>query len=289
MTNMRIAASTYLNSAPLVYSFSQGLRRETYDFIGDAAPARCAALLAAGQCEVALIPVIEYQRVPNLRIIPDVAVASKSRVRSVLLASRRPLAEARSVALDTSSRTSQALVKILFRRRYGFLPAFAERTPDASIGCENMLDDCDAALVIGDPAMRLEASARQRGVLIFDLAEEWRAMTGLPFVFAVWAVREDACARAANLVRDFTAAKREGIDHIEQIASQYASDLALPRRDLLGYLRNNVNYDLDEENIAGLTRYFELARECGLIAEARELNFVAAAGGSERVSIAGRN
>src|SRR5215475_8016770 len=157
---MRIAASTYLNSAPLVYSFTQGFLRKKYDFIGDEAPSRCAEMLRSGECEIALIPVIEFQRIPDLRIIPGIAVASKNRVRSVLIASRRPLEEVRRLTLDPSSRTSQALVKILFLRRYGFLPECAEREPAGSVGSRNLLDDADAALLIGDPAMRLESQAR---------------------------------------------------------------------------------------------------------------------------------
>ncbi|HMV48651.1 MAG TPA: menaquinone biosynthesis protein [Blastocatellia bacterium] len=271
---MRIAASTYLNSAPLVHSFVQGTLRHHYEFLGNAAPSKCAAMLAAGQCEIALIPVIEYQRIPGLRLIPEIAVASKQQVRSVLLAARRPLEEAREVTLDTSSRTSQALVRILFAHRYKLQPVFRERTPDANVECENMLEGGDAALVIGDPAMRLSASAQRLGVRIYDLAEEWRTMTGLPFVFAVWAVREDACQDSPALVRDFLEAKREGQSKLEEIAAQYVSDLELPQEDLLGYLRDNVNYDLDTENIAGMRRYFDLAYELGVIPEVRELHFL---------------
>lgn len=271
---MRIAASTYLNSAPLVYSFTQGLFRSKYDFIGDEAPSRCAEMLRSGQCEIALIPVIECQRIPDLRIIPDIAVASKDRVRSVLIASRRPLEEVRTMTLDPSSRTSQALVKILFQRRYGILPDFTERAPEPSVVSRNTLDSADAALVIGDPAMRLESSARRLDLKIYDLAEEWRAMTGLPFVFAVWAVREEACVDAPGLARDFLAAKREGVDRIEQIAAQYAAELELPQNELLDYLSQNVNYDLDKENLAGMRLYFDLARDCGLITQSRELRFV---------------
>ncbi len=271
---MQIAASTYLNSAPLVYSFAQGSLRNRFIFIGDAAPSRCAEMLARGQCEIALIPVIEYQRIPGLRIIPEIAVASKSRVKSVILAARQPLDRVRRLTLDTSSRTSQALVKILFLKRYGSLPALTERTPDASLDCENMLDGSDAALLIGDPAMRLESTAAQHRLQVYDLAEEWRKMTGLPFVFAVWAVREDAVQNYPNLWRDFMSAKNEGIAQIESIAAQYAKELNLPFPSLLSYLRENVNYDLDEENIAGLRRFFNLAQECRLIPEIRELNFV---------------
>jgi chorismate dehydratase len=277
---MRIAASTYLNSAPLVYSFTQGFLRKRYDFIGDEAPSRCAEMLGAGECEIALIPVIELQRIPGLRIAPEIAVASKKRVRSVLIASRRPLEEVRRLTLDPASRTSQTLVKIIFLRRYGFLPECAERAMGPLVEVRNLFDTADAALVIGDPAMRLEASARGLDLMIYDLAEEWRAMTGLPFVFAVWAAREDVCDRAPglpnlhSLVDDLIAAKREGVDHIEQIATQYTSELELPRSELLDYLSQNVNYDLDDENLRGMGVYFDLAHECGLIGRPRSLLFL---------------
>lgn len=272
---MRIAASTYLNSAPLVYSFVQGFLRHHYSFLGDAAPSRCAAMLAAGQCEIALIPIIEYQRISGLRIIPEIAVASKSRVRSVLLAARCPLKEVRRVTLDPSSRTSQALVRILFARHYNVQPVFTERAPDAKVELPEMRD---AALIIGDPAMQLAASAKQRGeqhgVRIYDLAEEWQTMTGLPFVFAVWAVRENACEQEQMVARDFLAAKQEGLGMLEEIAAQYAARLELPQDDLLSYLWNNVNYDLDKENIAGMQCYFGLAKELELIPETQGLKFV---------------
>ncbi|MGH9755586.1 MAG: menaquinone biosynthetic enzyme MqnA/MqnD family protein [Blastocatellia bacterium] len=274
ITFMRIAASTYLNSAPLVFSFIQGLLRKKYDFVGDAAPSRCAEMLRAGECEIALIPVIEFQRIPGLRIVPEIAVASKNRVRSVVIASRRPLEDVRSLTLDSASRTSQALAKMLFLRRYGFLPRCAERAIGSSVEARNLFDDADAALIIGDPAMRLEALVRSLDLKIYDLAEEWRAMTGLPCVFAVWAAREEACANAPSLADDFIAAKHEGINHIEQIATQYAAELELPRSELLDYLSQNVNYDLDDENLRGMGAYFDLAHECGLLAQPRPMLFV---------------
>lgn len=275
---MRIAASTYLNSAPLVYSFAQGSLRDRYTFVGDAAPSRCAAMLAAGQAEIGLIPVIEYQRIPDLKLIPNVAVASKGKVRSVLLAARGPLEEVQTVTLDTASRSSQALVKILLAKRYGVHPRFVERTPDAALRCENMLEASDAALVIGDPALRLAATADQLDVRIYDLAEEWRALTGWPFVFAVWAARTEAVTDAATLVRDFQAAKQEGLGRLEELAASYAAELQFPYNDLLSYLRENVNYDLDEENRAGMRQYFEFAYDAGLLAELRPLDFLAEPG-----------
>ncbi len=271
---MRIAASTYLNSAPLVYSFAQGSLRKRYSFLGDTAPARCAAMLAAGQADIALIPVIEYQRIPSLKILPQLAVAAKQKVRSVLLAACRPLTEVRQVTLDTSSRTSQTLVKIILAERYGVQPQFTERLPDAVMNCENMLEGSDAALIIGDPALRLAASAEKLGLQVYDLAEEWRSLTGLPFVFAVWAVRADVSYESRSLVRDFVLAKEEGLTKLEELAASYAENLRLPHADLLNYLRENVNYELDEENIAGLRRYFELAYEYGSIPEIRPLSFL---------------
>ncbi|MBS1807062.1 MAG: menaquinone biosynthesis protein [Acidobacteria bacterium] len=271
---MRIAASTYLNSAPLVHSFTAGTQRNRVIFIGDAAPSRCAQMLAKGQCEIALIPVIEYLRIPNLRLIPNVAVASKHQVASVILAARCKPECARNVALDCASRTSQTLVKILFARRYHNQPVFSERTTDVAAGAANMLEGTDAALVIGDPTFRLKANAEKMGLQIYDLAEEWRAMTGLPFVFAVWAVREDALEDYRRIKLDFELAKREGIDRIPEIATQYAASLNMSQPEMLHYLRENVNFDLDQENLAGLREYFRLAHECGLVEENRALRFV---------------
>ena len=272
--DMRIAASTYLNSAPLVHSFTAGMQRNRVIFMGDTAPSRCAQMLSQGQCEIALIPVIEYLRIPNLRIIPDIAVASKHRVGSVLLAARCNLASVTKVALDGSSRTSQTLVKILLARRYHNQPVYCERTPDVASGCVNMLEGTDAALLIGDPTFDLKANAAALGLQIHDLAEEWRALTNLPFVFAVWAVREDALTEYRRVRLDFEMAKREGIERISEIAAQYAETLRRPLPELLQYLRENVNFDLDEENVAGLREYFRLAHECGLVEQNRALKFV---------------
>jgi chorismate dehydratase len=271
---MRIAASTYLNSAPLVHSFTAGMQRKRVIFIGDTAPSRCAQMLANGQCEIALIPVIEYLRIPNLRLLPNVAVASKHRVGSVLLAARCPLDKVTKVALDCASRTSQSLVKILLAQRYQNQPAYVERTPDVAHSCANMFEGTDAALLIGDPTFDLKARADALGLHIHDLAQEWRTMTGLPFVFAVWAVREDALEDFRRVRLDFELAKREGIERIPEIAAQYAATLQRPLPELLDYLRDNVNFDLDEENVAGLREYFRLAQEGGLVERNRALKFV---------------
>src|SRR5207245_1955746 len=142
-------ASTYLNSAPLVYGFVCGSQRHSCRFIGDAAPARCADLLGARSVTAALIPSIEYQRIDNIAIVPNIAVAAKQSVRSVILVGKRPLAEMRSLAVDTSSRTSATLVRILLERYYGLRPEYFSFSPSLV----EMLELHDAALIIGDPAM----------------------------------------------------------------------------------------------------------------------------------------
>ena len=269
MTKPYIAASIYLNAAPLCYSFRFGRQRDRCSFLPDAAPARCSELLAEGRADAALIPVIEYQRVAGLKIAPGACVASKTSVRSVLLASRVPISDIRSVALDTSSRTSAALVQIILSRFYKLSPTYTSAPPLIA----EMLRLNDAALIIGDPAMLIDRSALH----VYDLAEEWRKHTGLPFVFAFWAIRSASESwpggiRPSDAV-DFLAAKREGLDHVDELAEIYAEQLGLAHDDLFRYLTENISYDLDAESLRALDLYYELASQCGLIGKPSPLVF----------------
>jgi chorismate dehydratase len=276
MTNQKpyIAASSYLNAAPLCYSFVFGKQKNRCEFLSDAAPARCAEMLAEGRADAALIPVIEYQRIAGLKVAPGACVASKSEVRSVLLASRVPLHRVRTVALDNSSRTSAALIQIILGHFYGVEASYRQSPPRLA----DMLESNDAALIIGDPAMLIDRSSLH----VYDLAEEWRKHTDLPFVFAFWAIRADSTAWPGNLVRtnedengiDFIAAKLEGLAHAEEVAKIYGERLGLASSDLFSYLTENISYDLDEECLRGLRLYYELAYQCALIAEPRDLVFL---------------
>jgi chorismate dehydratase len=266
-----IASSSYLNAAPLCYSFLYGSQKHRCTFLSDEAPARCAELLAEGNADAALIPVIEYQRIPGLIIARGACVASKRSVRSVLLASRKPITEVRSVALDTSSRTSAALIQILLGRFYGIDVSYRTARPKL----EEMLEANDAALIIGDPAMLIDRSS----LYVYDLAEEWRKHTRLPFVFAFWAIRADSAAgfgpdSADDSRIDFLAAKDEGVGHADELADLYSERLGLPRDDLFSYLTDAISYDLDDESLQGLRLYYQLASECGLIQVARDIKFL---------------
>ena len=260
----RIAGSTYLNSAPLCYSFQRGSQSSLCQFLGHTAPARCAEMLANNETDAALIPVIEYQRIPDTMVIPDIAVASKRTVESVVLASRVPIDQVRSVALDTSSKTTATLIQIIFREFYGFSPRFTPSAPKLV----DMLETNDAAIMIGDPAMMIDRSALQ----VYDMAAEWRKHTNLPFVFAFWAMRADAIDKFGSV--DFAAAKAEGLAYRNELSREQSGILNRSQEALLKYLTENIDFNLDEENLAGLKLYYELAAKCGLTESNKPLAFV---------------
>jgi chorismate dehydratase len=261
----RIAASCYLNSAPLVWSFLRGSRRREVELLSDAAPARCADMLARGQADAALVPVIEYQRLPEVAVVPGVCVGARREVRSVVLVTRgAELRDVRTVALDTSSRTSAALVEIIFREFYRREPRLESSPPDV----REMLKERDAALVIGDPAMTFP----REGLRVYDMAALWREHTGLGFVFAMWMTRGDADAAALSI--DFAAARDEGLARVEEIVASYERELRLPREELRSYLLDNICFHLDEEMRAGLELYFRLAHKHGIIRHVRPLKTV---------------
>ncbi|HEX8707158.1 MAG TPA: menaquinone biosynthesis protein [Pyrinomonadaceae bacterium] len=263
----RLAASSYLNTVPLIWSFMRGTRRREVELVTDTAPARCADMLARGEVQAALVPVIEYQRIEGLRIVPGVCVGSTSRVRSVVLVTRDEFADLRgirTVALDVSSRTSATLVRIIFREFLGFEPEWTEGAPDL----EAMLARSDAALIIGDPAMTFS----RRGVIVYDLADLWRKHTGLGFVFAMWMARRDELESVGRI--DFAGARDEGLAHVAEIAALYSRAVNLPLAEVRSYLLENISFDLSREMRAGLDLFYRLAHKHGMIPEVRPLQMV---------------
>jgi chorismate dehydratase len=260
----RLAASSYLNSAPLIWSFLHGTHRGRVDFI-EAVPARCAQLLAETEVEGALVPVIEYQRIEGGLLVPNVCVGSQREVLSVVLVSKnRRLENIRTVALDQSSRTSATLVKVIFREFLEREPEWTTRTPNL----EEMLETNDAALIIGDPGM---AFPRQ-GLNIWDMASLWKQHTGLGFVFAMWMVRDSSADRARAV--DFAGARDEGVAHIEEIVQSYQDKIPMRVEELRNYLTENIVFKVDESMERGLRLYFELAFKHGLIERVKPLRFV---------------
>jgi len=260
-----VAASSYLNTAPLIWSFQHGRFQNTVELVTDAAPAHCGDLLARGEVEAALVPIIEYQRIPDIRVVPDVCVGSHSAVRSVVLVSRyEDLKNVRRVGLDSSSRTSQALVKIIFWEFLGVEPHWQTSGPDVHA----LLKNNDAALLIGDPAMNISLPE----VYVFDLAGVWRRFTNTGFVFAMWMAGADAVAMVSKV--DFAGAREEGLEQLEEIISACEGDVPLPRAEIRKYLTENITFHVDGELQRGMELYFELARKHGLIASKRPLLFI---------------
>ena len=263
MSILRVAIVDYLNARPLVRGFTHGPLRDAVQLLCGT-PARCADRLRSGEADVALIPSIEYLKIPGLRILPEMAIASRRRVRSVLLLSHVAAPEIRSVALDSSSRTSSALLRILLARRSRHRVEYREREP--ALG--RMLEECDAALLIGDAALRADT----RGLKVYDLADEWHTMTGLPFVFAFWAVRPGVPLPDSS--GPFLESKRHGLGELERIAEEASPKLGLAAMDLEEYLRHNIHYDLGAEEIRSLWLFYHLAREAALVSAVREVALV---------------
>ena len=261
----RVAASSYLNSAPLIWSFMSGSMKELVS-ITNPVPALCADLLAQGAVDVALVPVIEYQRIAGIHLVPGVCVGSKEKVRSVVLVTRTDdLKTVRSVALDQSSRTSATLVRVIFREFIGSEPVWGTVAPDLA----QMLAQNDAALIIGDPGMTFSGA----GYHVWDLASLWREYTRLGFVFAMWMVRDDAPTAAQRL--DFVRARDEGLASLNELVADYEKLLPLTRAEILAYLTENISFEPNDAMQQGMGLYFELAYKHGLIDSLRPLRFSA--------------
>jgi|SRR5580704_7466792 chorismate dehydratase len=292
---LRISIVEYLNTAPLVWGFTEGPLAGKYD-LSFAVPSLCAESLRRGQSDIGIIPAIEYQRMEGVVALPGMAIAAKREVRSLLVVAKRPIEMAKRIALDTSSRSTAALVRLLASGYWKIAPEFVDAPPEPS----EMLKHADAALVIGDPALRISlkmdalSGKTPRGdeqccqgdpdelpvpgfetLFVYDVAHQWREMTGKPCVLAIWVGRSEAFT--PEVVADFEASKRYGLDRMREISESASVKLDLPARALERYIVENINYDLDEENLAGLRLYFERAAAAGIIERARPLQFAEAA------------
>jgi chorismate dehydratase len=262
MSRLRISVVQYLNSVPLVWGMLHGRQQGKHE-LHFATPAHCADAVRDGQADIGIIPAIEYHRMDHMQILRGISIASKSRVRSVLLLSKVPIEKIQSAAVDISSRTSVAFLRILLGKFYGRTVSMLPAAPRP----DEMLKEADSALVIGDPALTYRGPAE-----VYDLAAEWKKFTGLPFVFAFWAGPRDK--NLALYREDFEDAREFGLAHVDDIAAEYAPKLNLQPAEVKVYLTENIDYSLDEENCRGLRLFFKLAREAGIIPAEKELHFV---------------
>jgi chorismate dehydratase len=293
MSRLKISAISYLNTAPLMWDFERaeagaGRVADTDFDISYTIPSACAEALRAGTADIGIIPAAAYATVPDLVILPDVAIAARRAVRSILLVSKMPSKmpldplsnnplskeqwskQVRTVALDTSSLTSAALAKILFAKWLGGARDYKPMAPDL----DAMLGACDAALLIGDPALQVDRAR----YFTLDLAEEWKAHTGKSFVFAFWAIRKTALAGrdGAAIAQIFKKSRDHGLSpkNLETIAQEWAPRLGLTVETIRVYLTHNIHYYLDPPCLEGLELYYRLAEEVGALPRAPELQFI---------------
>lgn len=270
MRRLRLSAISYLNTAPLMWDFEHTGSGADFD-ISYTLPSSCAAALQDGSADIGIIPAAAYATISDLLILPGVAIASRQAVRSILLVSKVPVERIQTVAVDSSSLTSVALLQILFAKSWGGRRSFTTMAPDV----ERMLEQHDAALVIGDPALKVNRSR----YFTYDLAEEWVRLTGRPFVFAFWAVRQAALkylSPTVDLASIFQESRDHGVqaENLERIAREWAPRMELCESDIKSYLTQNIHYYLDSACLDGVQLFFRYAEECGILPGAPRLNFV---------------
>jgi predicted solute-binding protein len=262
---VRLGAVSYLNVRPLVYGLEHRPEAVTLRFD---VPSDCARLLAAGEIDLGMIPSISWLDRPGDSIVPGICIGSDGPVASVGLFTRRPVGDVRTIALDTSSRTSVALVRILCARRFQISPTFVPHSPDL-VG---MLASADAALVIGDLA--LFTDHRAHGVSKIDLGAVWTEMTGFPFVWAFWSGRSDAVG--SDTVEMLQTAAEDGMAHSDAIAAAYCAGdqarVAIAQR----YLRENLAFRLTRRALDGLRMFYREAARSGVVDRAFEPVFFGA-------------
>jgi chorismate dehydratase len=269
MSLLRISAISYLNTVPLMWDFEHAAASAGYD-ICYTIPSACAHALAANQADIGIIPAAAYTTIPDLAIIPEVAIAARRAVRSILLVSRIPLENVRTVALDSSSLTSAALAKITFAKWLGGARSYSVMEPNL----DQMLAACDAALVIGNPALQIDRSR----YTALDLAEEWITRTGKSFVFAFWAIRRQSVAGhdPRQIAETFQKSRDHGLlpENLETIAQQWAPRLGLTLEIIRTYLVSNIHYYLDPPCLEGLQLFYRYAAEIAALPGVPALNFL---------------
>jgi predicted solute-binding protein len=246
---LRVCAVSFLNTTPLVWGMLHGPQRGLFD-LDFQIPARCADQLASGATDIGIIPSFELTR-QDLEVIPGTGIACHGPVRSILLISSRPAGEIRTLAADSSSRTSVELARVLLSRRFGVEPEITPHPPNL----DAMLRNADAALVIGDPALRIEPSLLPYHV--YDLGKEWVEETGLPMVFAVWAGRKGLITR--EVIEAFCDSCRYGRERLEEIVASEAARREFPPEVVRTYLSRHIVHELEPRDYEGMELFLKYA------------------------------
>lgn len=253
---MRIALVEFLNAIPLYYALKKKIINNDMNFIS-APPSICANLLRNNEVDIGNVPIVEYTKSNNYKLLPEACISSNGHVKSVIFILKKPIRDVKKVKLDANSNTSVALTKVLFKFKYGINVNYVYE------------GDADCELIIGDKA--LKKLEKPYGKII-DLAAEWREMTSLPFVFATWITNKNISKNSVDL---FIKAKDWGKTHINEICRNFCKNSnLLSLEDCKSYLKNNISYDLNAEKIKSIKLFFDYAEKCGAINNSPELRFI---------------
>lgn len=284
-SRLRISAIRFLNPAPLMWDFEHRPERDRlakrYE-IHSTMPSQCAAKLASGGADIGLVPIAACATTPGLTIIPGCTIASLDRVRSIVLVVRRgELGSTRRLATDTASRTSNAYAQIILKKFYGIEPEIVPHQPNL----DAMLQDSDAAVLIGDPALlaleqqSVRFASTGEELEYIDLAHLWNQHTRVPWVSAVWAVCANAVENVgydpAEVARDFIQSRDHGMTHIDDLVREWTPKISIPAETIRAYLSGNIHYVLDDACLAGMDLFFRYAAECGVLPFAPPLRWLA--------------
>ncbi len=269
----RVSAVSYLNTSPLVWGMLHGPQQGLFD-LRFTLPADCADELRSGVADIGLVPVIELARQPDLTVIPGSAIASQGPVRSILLVSKKPMEAIESFAADTSSRTSVVLTQILLARRHGIRPRVRPYPPKL----DEMLELADAALIIGDPALRMDpemSTWRGAPVHVYDVGGDWAELTRRPMVYAVWAAKN--LIAEPRLEEAFIASKQYGLEHIDEIVKQESAARDFPEDLVRRYVTEHISYDLGLRERESIAYFLRAAGELALVSPGADVSYLEAA------------
>ena len=259
---LRVGAVSFVNARPLV-RFLDPADPPPIELALEV-PSLLTGMMQRRELEVAMLPSIEYFRDAGYRIIPGISISADGMVESVRVYSKTPIEDIRLLALDESSRTSAALVKILLNRKLGALPGFMNCASDAELDAI----EADAMLLIGDSAMTFRSSCVRETL---DLGEEWKRLTGLPFVYAMWVVQRDI--EIGGLGEKLQKARDRGLDNLAQISYEAGRDTGLAAEICMNYLENIMKYGLGEREVEALRLFQQFGAEDGLCPGGVEIEF----------------
>ena len=234
-----------------MWGFLHGPQRGLFDFRFDL-PAQCADALESGEADIGIVPCAELDRL-GLDYLPDVGIACEGEVRTILLISRRPIREIRTISLDSSSRTSVALTRILLAEKYGVRPEIRSQKPVL----DEMLAVSDAALIIGDPALGIDPATLPWETL--DLGLEWVKWTGLPMVFAVWAGKKPLLTPEVAAV--FRQSREWSRTRVDEMVARAVAERGFDEKLVRQYFTEYISSDLGPRHIQGLETFRRLVRQ----------------------------